>query len=140
MADGTKDPRKRGRAKGQRFPKTLVHVHRSTLIQQAAAAGISPLEYMFSVIRSEDPERLDDESEVGYAYRLNQHVALRLSAARYAAPYVHQRIATTVNLNTDIKTDKPVDILELAKSVAFVLTMAEREQRRTFESKPAQLQ
>lgn len=140
MTDRIKDPRKRGRSKGQRFSSTLVHVHRSTLVQQAAAAGILPLEYMLSVIRSENPERIKGESAVGYANRLSQHIMLRLSASRYAAPYVHQRIATTVNLNTDIKTDKPVDILELAKSVAFVLTMAEREQRRTFEAKPTQLQ
>jgi hypothetical protein len=69
------------------------------------------------------------ESMLEFAERYAARVDFKLQAARFAAPYVHARIATEVRVKTDHANDKPVDVLELARSVAFLLTMAERKQR-----------
>lgn len=115
-----------GKPPGALNRKTL---QRRTLDRQAIEAGISPLDYMLKILRAPDPTRLNDESVVEFVERYAASVDLKLQAARFAAPYVHARIATEVRVKTDHANDKPVDVLELARSVAFLLTMAERKQR-----------
>lgn len=107
-------------------PKTSA---RKALAEKAIAAGITPLEYMLNIIRSPIPTRMGGENMAQFIKRLTEDAVTRLMAARYAAPYVHPRIATEIRLKTENQADKPVDILELAKSVAFILTMAEAKQR-----------
>ena len=114
-----------GRKKGKPAPKTSA---RKALSEKAIAAGITPLEYMLGIIRSPMPTQIDGEELPRFIARLTEDAVTRLMAARYAAPYVHPRVATEIRLKTDNQADKPVDILELAKSVAFILTMAESKQ------------
>lgn len=123
MADILKG--KRGRKLGKLYPKTSA---RKALAEKAIAEGITPLEYMLNIIRSPLPARLPDEDLEPFIRRLTEDAVTRLMAARYAAPYVHPRIATEIRLKTENVNKKPIDILELAKSVAFILTMAESKQ------------
>ena len=50
-------------------------------------SGITPLEYMLSVMRSEAPDT--DDPVV-----LMRHVEARMDAAKAAAPYVHAKLAS----------------------------------------------
>lgn len=51
------------------------------------ASGITPLEYMLSVMRSEAPDT--DDPVV-----LMRHIEARMDAAKAAAPYVHAKLAS----------------------------------------------
>lgn len=106
------------------------------LTERAAAEGITPLEYMLKVLRAPPLEMLPDETSPEFVDRLVADTSMRLAAARFAAPYVHPRIATEVKISTpQPDADKPIDVLELAKSVAFLLTMPGH--RRTIDVTPA---
>lgn len=65
--------------------------NKATAARQAevAATGITPLDYLLSVMRNEEAE----ESK-------------RIDAAKAAAPYVHPRLATTEIKNPDGETFK----------------------------------
>jgi hypothetical protein len=77
-----------------------------------AASGLTPLDFMLSVMR--DPAN---------------DMAVRMDAAKGAAPYVHPKLAQVEHsgdLNATVKhqfTDR-----ELARRVAFVLSKAVRDQ------------
>lgn len=116
---------KRGKPRGKLAPKTSA---RKRLVEKAISEGITPLEYMLNIIRSPLPTRMAGEDVSSLISRLADDAVTRLMAARYAAPYVHPRIATEIRLKAETADDKPVDILELAKSVAFILTLAESKQ------------
>lgn len=70
MAHGGKRPGS-GRPKGAATKKTR------EIADTAAAQGITPLEYLLSIVRNEGLER-----------------PVRLDAAKAAAPYVHPRLAS----------------------------------------------
>lgn len=55
------------------------------LAQKAAAAGLTPLEYMLELLRKEPPEGADGIVLASYA-------SLRFEAAKAAAPYIHPRL------------------------------------------------
>lgn len=57
----------------------------AAIAQKAAAAGITPLEYMLDLMREELPEEADATVKIA-------HKALRFEAAKAAAPYVHPRL------------------------------------------------
>lgn len=81
-----------GRPKGVKNRKTEERLEH---LKQLAAAGITPLEYMLSVMR--DPEQLADA---------------RLDAAKSAAPYVHPRLAQTdISVSADLRflTDQAIE-------------------------------
>jgi hypothetical protein len=62
-----------GRRKGSLNKKTILRA------QTAENLGLSPLEFLLSVVRDE-----------------TRDIAVRLDAAKCAAPYVHARLQTTV--------------------------------------------
>ncbi|MEK9736233.1 MAG: hypothetical protein VW239_02800, partial [Candidatus Nanopelagicales bacterium] len=51
--------------------------------------------------------------------------ARRMDAAKAAAPYIHAKPAAVVKIDTPIVEAQPVNVLELAKSVAFLFTLAQ---------------
>lgn len=79
---------------------------------------------MLDLIRAPEPQRVEGEPLIRFLSRSIHDRDVRLAAARYAAPYMHARIATTIQLKTPTE-QKPLDALELAKSVAFLLEAAE---------------
>lgn len=56
------------------------------IADKAASEGITPLEYMLNVMRTESPDFEDVRLLVA-------HRAMQFEAARAAAPYVHARLA-----------------------------------------------
>ena len=54
---------------------------------KAASLGITPLEFMLQVMRSECPPGASDEERAGHFNR-------RFEAAKAAAPYIHPRLAS----------------------------------------------
>lgn len=56
------------------------------IADKAASEGVTPLEYMLQVMRSEAPD-FDD------ARALSDHQQMRFEAAKAAAPYIHPRLA-----------------------------------------------
>ncbi len=85
MAHGGKRPGS-GRPKGAATKKTR------EIADTAAAQGITPLEYLLSIVRDESLERPE-----------------RVDAAKAAAPYVHPRLATVeqkgdLTLNVKVST------------------------------------
>ena len=123
-----------GVAKGQQHRRTI---KLKRLTQAAVDAGITPLEYMLGVIRAPAPVRGEKESDLCFAARVEDDASFRLAAARYAAPYVHPRIATEIKVTTPLTQAKPIDVLEVAKSVAFLFTMAEH--RKTIDVAPERI-
>lgn len=110
-------------------------VPRSVVIKAARAAGITPLEYMLQVLNRPTPVRGPKERTERFHRRIDDDTSLRLAAARYAAPYVHARIATELKVTSPPpEALKPIDLTELSKSVAFLLTMAEH--RKTIDVTP----
>lgn len=90
-----------GRKKGSLGKKTR------EIAEKAAKSGITPLEYMLKVMRSEsaDPERRD-------------------AMARAAAPYIHPRleaIAVSGPNGGPIET-KDLSMTDIARRLAFLLT------------------
>jgi hypothetical protein len=61
------------------------------IADKAMTEGVSPLEFMLAVMRSEDPEPKEGEE---IDYRLAQmRLEMRFEAAKAAAPYIHPRLA-----------------------------------------------
>lgn len=84
-----------GRPRGATTKKTR------EIADKAVAAGLSPLEYMLNLMRSQAPEGADGETML-------KHMALQFEAAKAAAPYVHPRltaIAHTGENGGPIKTE-----------------------------------
>lgn len=78
--------------------------NKANLVRQAAvqASGITPLEYLLSVLRT--PTELPKDAN------LKEHVAalsMRLEAAKAAAPYVHPKLA---NIEMSGKDGGPLEI------------------------------
>lgn len=77
-------------------------------VAEIEASGQTPLDFMLSVMRNEKemPER-------------------RLDAAKAAAPFVHPRLAAIQHTGQDGKDIlPPVDPLDVAKRIAFLLSRA----------------
>ena len=94
-------PKSGGRQKG-----AVDKIKREAIL---AAQGITPLDYMMSIIRNEQEDK-----------------AVRLDAAKAAAPYVHARLQTTTLAGDP---EKPLKVeamsdLETARRVAFLMTKA----------------
>ena len=100
MAKGIKTG---GRQKGS--------VNKKTAEVQAAveATGVTPLEYMLSVMRSEAPNTDD-------AVVLMRHIEVRMDAAKAAAPYVHAKLAA-ITLSGD--GDNPIKTVNRVELVAM---------------------
>lgn len=64
------------------------------IADRAAEQGITPLEFMLNVMRSEVPDGLEGNA-------LIQAMAMRFEAAKAAAPYIHPRLAS-VEMNATV--------------------------------------
>lgn len=89
-------PKTGGRKAGTRNKRT------TELIKAVESGGITPLDYMLSILRDE-----------------NKTESVRLQAAKDAAPYVHQRLQavemeSNVTMN-HVVSDKPLDVDEWIK-------------------------
>jgi hypothetical protein len=107
--------------------KPTSKARREALIAEAREARIAPLDYMLDVLNAPKPVRLTGEKPVDYAERLVRWEERRMDAAKAAAPYVHAKPIASVKIEsvTDVEEHKPVNVLELAKQVAFLFTMAQ---------------
>lgn len=79
-----------GRPKGARNKKTLEQA------RAVEATGLTPLEYMLSVLRDETQEQ-----------------AVRLDAANKAAPYVHAKLASVDHTSTDGSMSEKPTVIKL---------------------------
>jgi hypothetical protein len=103
MAAGRKPgtPKTGGRKKGVRNKRTRV------LVAEVEASGVTPLEFMLSVMRSPRVK-----------------MATRFDAARQAAPYVHAKLAAIEHSGPDSGPVKIIDITDLDRAKALMALMA----------------
>ena len=99
---------------------------REALIAEAHAANIAPLDYMLLVLNEAPPKQRPREDPEIYQARLARHEDRRMDAAKAAAPYVHPKPQQSVRLESveDVPPE-PINVLELAKKVAFLFSMAQ---------------
>lgn len=74
-----------GSRKGAGRKKGTANLKTREIANKAAAAGITPLEYMLDVMRAEPPDGLEPREMLAA-------VTLRFEAAKAAAPYIHPRL------------------------------------------------
>jgi hypothetical protein len=99
---------------------------REALIAEAVAAQIAPLDYMLMVLNEAAPKPAPREDPELYFARLNRYEDRRMDAAKAAAPYVHPRPQASIKLESvETVEDRPTNILELAKQVAFLFTLSQ---------------
>lgn len=77
-----------GRKKGVATKKTR------EIADRAASEGITPLEYMLQVMRSEPPEGLEGP-------QILSATMLRFEAAKAAAPYIHPKLSAVEHTGKD---------------------------------------
>ncbi|WP_051952573.1 hypothetical protein [Methylocapsa aurea] len=104
MARGGKRPGA-GRRKGSTTTRTR------EIAERAFEEGVTPLEYMLSVMRD-----------------IGAQPAVRLDAAKYCAPYVHPRLAAIEMTGRNGGPIETVDSspLETARRIAFIFEKARR--------------
>lgn len=76
------------------------------IANKASEAGITPLEYILSVMRSEPPEGLEGPQ------LLSAHM-LRFEAAKAAAPYIHPKLSAVEHTGKDGGPMETVTRIEL---------------------------
>ena len=89
-----------GRKPGSKAQKTKQRLLAAT---HGLADGISPLDYMLNLLRSEPPEQASDAQRAA-------HEAMRFEAAKAAAPYVHPRLST-INANASLQGGVTISIV-----------------------------
>lgn len=133
-------PARKSRAKTARKPRAKPQAiqRREALVAEAKQSDVSPLDYMLSVLNEPTPVREPKEPAEAFSARMYAYNERRMDAAKAAAPYVHAKPQASVKIEsiTPIE-DKPVNVLELAKKVAFLFTMA--QVRPTVDVTPAKL-
>lgn len=83
-----------GRKPGQKNRRTIEQERLSEQERERLRAeGITPLEYMLKVLRTEPEPKGAAESDVDYYLRIKQSKKDRMEAAVEAAPYVHPKLA-----------------------------------------------
>jgi hypothetical protein len=75
-----------GARKGAGRKRGIAHTRTREIADGAAAAGITPLEFMLTLLRKPLPDGADAAVQ-------SQHDSLRFEAAKAAAPYLHPRLA-----------------------------------------------
>lgn len=127
MPRGSKPGERRGgRKPGSKNKNTEEIIKRINL-----HAGITPLEYMFQVLRQPEVEQMEGEEPVDYLKRLLVQEEQRRWAAVSAAPFVHARLA-----NVQVKEDpdqfkqkhEDMDLMETARRMAFIFATADEQQ------------
>jgi hypothetical protein len=86
---------------------------------EIAASGLTPLDYMLSIMRSEHPHGVSPDV-------IQAREELRFEAAKAAAPYVHPRLQSTTLAGDPEKPLKfdSMSELEAARRLAFLMTKA----------------
>lgn len=103
---------------------------------EIAASGLTPLDYMLSVMRAPcPPELLAKIEEQGASVEVIAAVggwhAQRMEAAKAAAPYVHPKLAQmelTGKDGEDLIPKGPVDPMATARSLLFLVEKATRQE------------
>jgi hypothetical protein len=122
MAARKKPPRKAAKKPA----KKPFRAAKAELMAEAVAARIEPLDYMLMVLNAAPPVRGAREDPELYYARLERYEDRRMDAAKAAAPYVHPRPQVAVKLESvETVEDKPINILELAKHVAFLFSLSQ---------------
>lgn len=101
-----------------------------TLTDRAIDKGVCPLEYLLDFMRRPPLKKRQNETDREFDERQHRDQVLRIDVAKACAPYVHAKVSETGPFDEDGNTEMrgPVDVLDLAKKVAFVLTVAARKQ------------
>ena len=93
---------------------------------------------MLDVLRELPVEQIDGESDESFIKRLGEQEKSRRWASEAAAPYTHARLASVeTKQNKDQFAEeqqaknKDMDVLEIARRIAFVLAEADRMQPST---------
>jgi hypothetical protein len=100
-----------GRRPGSGRPKGAATKKTREIADRAAAEGITPLEFMLRIMRTE-PEDVEDERQAVAIMNL------RFEAAKAAAPYMHPRLAAVEHTGADGKDlipSAPIFHVNLAK-------------------------
>lgn len=92
---------------------------------EAVQANILPLDYMLMVLNAPKPKREPGEPPESFYDRLARYDDRRMDAAKAAAPYIHAKPASVVKIDAPPVDDTPINVLELAKEVAFLFTLAQ---------------
>jgi hypothetical protein len=85
-----------GRRPGSGRPKGSATKKTREIADRAAEEGVTPLEFMLNVMRSEPPPDLEGNALVAA-------MGLRFEAAKAAAPYMHPRLAAVEHTGADGK-------------------------------------
>jgi hypothetical protein len=109
-----------GRKKGAPNKKTAA-------VQRAVEeSGITPLAFMLQIMRQDHPP---EGAEPAQVIAFNN---MRFEAAKAAAPYVHARLAAvemTGKDGKDLVPAGPVDMLEAARRICFMLSAVTIQQK-----------
>lgn len=122
----------------KKAPRPNSKARREALIAEAHDARIAPLDYMLDVLNAPKPVRMPREDEFIFAGRLATWEDRRMDAAKAAAPYVHAKPIAQVKIESAITIEEaPINVLELAKRVAFLFAMSQAHPERDIT--PSQL-
>jgi hypothetical protein len=100
-----------GKRPGSGRPPGAATKKTRAIAEAAMAEGITPLEYMLELMRTEIPDDLEGQARVHAA-------GLRFEAAKAAAPYIHPRLAAVEHTGADGKDlipSAPVFQINLSK-------------------------
>lgn len=112
-------------------PRPNSKARREALIAEAHDARIAPLDYMLDVLNAPKPVRMLGEDKFLFAGRLATWEDRRMDAAKAAAPYVHAKPIAQVKIESAVTIEeKPINVLELAKRVAFLFAMSQAHPER----------
>lgn len=115
---------KGGRREGAGRKKGSANKVTTAAKEKALKGGIMPLDYMLGVLRKPIPPRADIETKM----RLH---AVKMDAAKAAAPYVHPKLNSTVLTGPEggpIQTEVAEQSeLNIARRVAFILAEGARK-------------
>lgn len=114
-----------------------INRHTTMVTTEMVMAGITPLEYMFKVLREPPVTQMEGEDSVAYIARLLMQEKRREWASQTAAPYVHPRL-TAVEYKKDEKQHAEeqaaeaaklanMDIKEVARRIAFIFAEAQHQ-------------
>lgn len=100
-------------------------------IDKVTKTGITPLEYMTTLYRSQVPPEIqamiaEGEVTVELVQSLSDWHKVRFEAAKAAAPYVHPKLSSVVHQGDETKplVFSETDKLEAAKRIALALTLS----------------
>lgn len=80
------------------------------IADRAAAEGVTPLEYMLGILRSEPPAEASPAQLMAWE-------AMRFEAAKHAAPYMHPRL-TSVDATSRVSSTMQVKIVSEFEDLA----------------------